>query len=60
MTNAPIILAVDCDMYSNDPKTPVEALCYLLDPSRDSNNIAYIQYPQLFHGISQDDLYGAG
>lgn len=59
MTNAPIILVVDCDMYSNDPKTPVEALCYFLDPSRDSNNIAYVQYPQIFHGISQDDLYGA-
>ncbi|GJY38101.1 cellulose synthase-like protein G3 [Tanacetum coccineum] len=59
MTNAPIILVVDCDMYSNDPKTPVEALCYFLDPLRDSNSLAYVQYPQLFHGISQDDLYGA-
>nr|GFA35062.1 cellulose synthase-like protein G3 [Tanacetum cinerariifolium] len=59
MTNAPIILVVDCDMYSNDPKTPVEALCYFLDPLRDSNSLGYVQYPQIFHGISQDDLYGA-
>ncbi|XP_023745621.1 cellulose synthase-like protein G2 isoform X1 [Lactuca sativa] len=59
MTNAPIVLTMDCDMYSNDPKTPLEALCYFLDPSKDSQNIAYIQYPQLFHGINKEDLYGA-
>ncbi|KAL4566671.1 hypothetical protein LXL04_030791 [Taraxacum kok-saghyz] len=59
MTNAPIVLTMDCDMYSNDPKTPLEALCYFLDPLKDSENIAYIQYPQLFHKINKDDLYGA-
>ncbi|KAL4570637.1 hypothetical protein LXL04_026296 [Taraxacum kok-saghyz] len=59
MTNAPIVLTMDCDMYSNDPKTPLQALCYFLDPSKDSNNIGYIQYPQLFHGVNKDDLYGA-
>ena len=32
MTNAPIIPTLDCDMYSNDPQTPLRALCYLLDP----------------------------
>ncbi|KAI3727759.1 hypothetical protein L6452_16379 [Arctium lappa] len=59
MTNAPIILTVDCDMYSNHPKTPLKALCYFLDPSTDSDNIAYVQFPQIFHGINQDDIYGA-
>ncbi|RZC81948.1 hypothetical protein C5167_044535 [Papaver somniferum] len=24
MTNAPLILTLDCDMYSNDPNTPVQ------------------------------------
>ena len=57
MTNAPIILTVDCDMYSNDPKTPLEAICYFLDSSIEPN-IAYLQYPQSFHGINQDDIYG--
>ncbi|KAK1403961.1 hypothetical protein POM88_003566 [Heracleum sosnowskyi] len=28
MTNAPIVLTQDCDMFSNDPKTPLRALCY--------------------------------
>ncbi|XP_071693115.1 cellulose synthase-like protein G3 [Rutidosis leptorrhynchoides] len=59
MTNAPIILTVDCDMYSNDPKTPMQALCYFMDPSKESENIAYIQHPQIFHGIDRDDIYGA-
>ncbi|KAI3710667.1 hypothetical protein L2E82_40456 [Cichorium intybus] len=57
MTNAPIVLTMDCDMYSNDPKTPLEALCFFMDPS--SDDIAFVQYPQLFHGVNKDDLYGA-
>ncbi|RVX04108.1 Cellulose synthase-like protein G3 [Vitis vinifera] len=35
MTNAPVILTLDTDMYSNDPQTPVRMLCYLLDPGMD-------------------------
>ncbi|KAJ9706243.1 hypothetical protein PVL29_001669 [Vitis rotundifolia] len=35
MTNATVILTLDRDMYSNDPQTPLRALCYLLDPSMD-------------------------
>ena len=35
MTNATVILTLDSDMYSNDPQTPLRALCYLLDPSMD-------------------------
>ncbi|XP_024993915.1 cellulose synthase-like protein G2 [Cynara cardunculus var. scolymus] len=59
ITNAPIVLTVDCDMYSNDPKTPLKALCYFLNPSIDSDNIAFLQFPQIFQGINQDDIYGA-
>ena len=59
MTNAPIILTLDCDMYSKDPQTPLCALCYLLDPSIESKKIAYVQFPQLFHGINKNDTYGA-
>ncbi|KAA8520978.1 hypothetical protein F0562_011651 [Nyssa sinensis] len=58
MTNAPVILTLDCDMYSNDPQTPVRALCYLLDPSMDPK-LAYVQFPQLFDGINKNDIYGA-
>ncbi|KAJ4953069.1 hypothetical protein NE237_029901 [Protea cynaroides] len=56
MTNAPVILTLDCDMYSNDPKTPLRVLCYLLDPAFGSK-IAYVQFPQIFHGINKHDIY---
>lgn len=58
MTNAPIILNLDCDMYSNDPTTPLRALCYCLNPSMNSE-IAFVQFPQLFDGINKNDSYGA-
>lgn len=57
MTNAPIILTLDCDMYSNDPQTPSRALCYILDPKL-GNNIGYVQFPQKFRGVSKNDIYG--
>ncbi|XP_043695585.1 cellulose synthase-like protein G2 [Telopea speciosissima] len=56
MTNAPVILTLDCDMYSNDPKTPHRVLCYLSDPGLGSK-LAYVQFPQLFHGINKHDIY---
>jgi hypothetical protein len=57
MTNAPIFLTLDCDMYSNDPHTPLRALCYLSDPKIPSK-LGYIQFPQMFHGINKNDIYG--
>ena len=56
MTNAPIILTLDCDTYSNDPQTPLRALCYLSDPKIRSK-LGYIQFPQKFHGINKNDIY---
>ncbi|KAF5478064.1 hypothetical protein F2P56_004654 [Juglans regia] len=65
MTNAPIILTLDCDMYSNDPRTPLRVLCYLLNSSSTSTQaqldrsteVGYIQFPQHFHGINKNDTY---
>ncbi|OVA08231.1 Cellulose synthase [Macleaya cordata] len=56
MTNAPLILTLDCDMYSNDPKTPLDMLCFLLDPKM--SKYAYVQFPQRFHGTNKNDIYG--
>ncbi|KAL1194842.1 Cellulose synthase-like protein G3 [Cardamine amara subsp. amara] len=56
MTNSPVILTLDCDMYSNDPTTPVRALCYLTDPEIISG-LAYVQFPQKFEGVSKNDIY---
>lgn len=58
MTNAPIFLTLDCDTYSNDPQTLNRVLCYFLDPQL-ASNIGYVQFPQCFHGISKNDIYGS-
>ncbi|XP_076936269.1 cellulose synthase-like protein G3 [Bidens hawaiensis] len=57
MTNAPIVLTQDCDMYSNDPQTPKMALCYISDPLAQPN-LGYVQFPQRYHGINKNDIYG--
>ncbi|KAF3338921.1 cellulose synthase-like protein G3 [Carex littledalei] len=56
LTNAPIILTVDCDMYSSDPTSPHKALCYFLDPAT-SSKLAFVQFPQLFQGLNKNDIY---
>ncbi|CAL5433444.1 unnamed protein product [Camellia sinensis] len=58
MTNAPIVLTLDCDIFSNDPQTPLRALCYLLDPHMDPR-LAFVQFPQYFHGLNKDDIYAS-
>ncbi|CAN1178033.1 Cellulose synthase-like protein G2 [Linum perenne] len=57
MTNAPIVLTLDCDMYSNDPRTPIRAMCYFCDPNLGPENSAYLQFPQSYHGINKNDIY---
>ncbi|KAI3928557.1 hypothetical protein MKW98_024158 [Papaver atlanticum] len=56
MTNAPLILTLDCDMYSNDPNTLVQMLCFMLDSKM--SNYGYVQFPQRFHEINKNDIYG--
>ncbi|XP_058223179.1 cellulose synthase-like protein G3 isoform X2 [Rhododendron vialii] len=58
MTNAPIILTLDCDMYSNDPQTPHRVLCYFSDATIRSK-VGYIQFPQRFHGLNKNDIYAS-
>ncbi|CAI0441710.1 unnamed protein product [Linum tenue] len=57
MTNQPIVLTLDCDMYSNDPATPRRAMCYLCDPKLGPENSAFVQFPQKYHGINENDIY---
>ncbi|CAH9087413.1 unnamed protein product [Cuscuta epithymum] len=59
ISNAPIILNLDCDMYSNNADSIREALCFFMDEER-GNKIAYVQYPQRFANITKNDLYGNG
>lgn len=57
MTNAPILLTLDCDMCSNDPQAPQRALCYLLDPSM-ASELSFVQFPQRYRGLNRGDIYG--
>ncbi|KAE8645906.1 cellulose synthase-like protein E6 isoform X1 [Cucumis sativus] len=57
ITNAPFILNLDCDMYSNNPDTIKESLCFFLDGKR-SHDIAFVQFPQYFDNITKNMLYG--
>ncbi|KAL2236733.1 UNVERIFIED_CONTAM: Cellulose synthase-like protein G3 [Sesamum indicum] len=58
MTNSPIVLTLDCDMYSNDPLTAQKALCYL--PNRSNRpNCGYVQFPQRFYGLNNADIYAS-
>ncbi|WOL03033.1 cellulose synthase-like protein G3 isoform X2 [Canna indica] len=56
MSNAPLILTLDCDTYSNDPRSPIHALCYFLDPDM-SSDLAFVQFPQIFQGLNKNDIY---
>ncbi|KAK8921591.1 Cellulose synthase-like protein G3 [Platanthera zijinensis] len=58
MTNAPVLLTLDCDMHSNDPHSPQRALCYLLDPDL-APSLAFVQFPQRYRRLNADDIYGA-
>ncbi|KAJ6800069.1 cellulose synthase-like protein E6 isoform X2 [Iris pallida] len=55
ISNAPIILNVDCDMYSNNSASIRDALCFFLDER--GQEIAYVQYPQYFMNCTENDIY---
>ncbi|WVY99811.1 hypothetical protein V8G54_025881 [Vigna mungo] len=56
LSNAPYFLAVDCDMYCNDPTSAKQAMCFFLDPQT-SKDTAFVQFPQMFHNLSKKDIY---
>ncbi|XP_022739796.1 cellulose synthase-like protein G2 [Durio zibethinus] len=56
MSNSPYILVLDCDMYCNDPTSARQAMCYHFDPEM-SPSLAFVQFPQTFRNISEDDIY---
>ncbi|XVF62937.1 hypothetical protein PTKIN_Ptkin09bG0049000 [Pterospermum kingtungense] len=56
MSNSPYILVLDCDMYCNDPTSARQAMCCHFDPQI-SSSLAFVQFPQTFRNISNDDIY---
>ena len=57
MSNAPYILNVDCNMFVNNPKVVLHAMCLLLGPKSETE-IAYVQFTQMFYNGLKDDPYG--
>ncbi|KAJ8422628.1 hypothetical protein Cgig2_001137 [Carnegiea gigantea] len=58
ISNGPIILNVDCDMYSNNSQSILDALCCFMDERR-SHGIAFVQFPQKFENVTKNDIYSA-
>ncbi|XP_042026830.1 cellulose synthase-like protein G3 [Salvia splendens] len=57
ISNSPYILSLDCDMYCNDPTSARQAMCFHLHPKL-SQNLAFVQFPQIFHNIRRyHDIY---
>ena len=58
ISNSPIILNVDCDMYSNNSMSVRDALCFFMDEEK-GNEVGFIQFPQAFENLTKNDVYGS-
>jgi hypothetical protein len=57
ISNSPIIMNVDCDMYSNNCNTIRDALCFFLDEKM-GHKIGFVQYPQNYKNLTKNNIYG--
>jgi hypothetical protein len=57
VTNAPVMLNVDCDMFANNPQVALHAMCLLLGFD-DELHSGFVQAPQKFYGGLKDDPFG--
>ena len=58
ISNGPIILNVDCDMYSNNSHSVPDALCFFMDEEK-GHEIAFVQFPQNFKNVTRNEIYDA-
>ncbi|KAK1423942.1 hypothetical protein QVD17_19253 [Tagetes erecta] len=57
MTNAPLMLNVDCDMYANNPQVFLHAMCIVFGCKNDQD-CGFVQFPQAFYDGLKDDPFG--
>ncbi|CAL4982655.1 unnamed protein product [Urochloa decumbens] len=57
LTNAPIMLNVDCDNFANNPQIALHAMCLLLG-FNDEVQSGFVQAPEKVHGALKDDPFG--
>ena len=53
-----LVLVLDCDMSCNSRASALEAMCFHLDRrGTPDNDLAFVQFPQMFHNLSRSDIY---
>ncbi|KAB1215087.1 Cellulose synthase-like protein E6 [Morella rubra] len=57
ISKGPIILNVDCDMYSNNSHSVQDALCFFMDEK--GHEVAFVQFPQNYVNVSRNEIYSA-
>lgn len=55
ISNADIILSLDCDMYSNDLDAIKDALCFFMDEER-GHEVSYVQFPQNYNNLKKNNM----
>lgn len=47
-------------MYVNDGKALLQAMCFFMQEKekQDGDKIGFVQFPQCFEGVDEDDIYG--
>ncbi|GMI79056.1 cellulose synthase like E1 [Hibiscus trionum] len=58
ISNSPIILNVDCDMYSHNSELIKYPLCIFMDEEK-GDEVAYVQFPQNFDNLTKNEIYGS-
>ncbi|KAB1221657.1 Cellulose synthase-like protein E6 [Morella rubra] len=58
ISNSPVILNVDCDMYSNNSKSARDAVCFFMDEEK-GHEVGFVQFPQAFENITKNDVYSS-
>ncbi|KAI3753374.1 hypothetical protein L2E82_25426 [Cichorium intybus] len=57
MTNAPLMLNLDCDMYMNNPQVFLHAMCMVFG-FKNEEECGFVQFPQAFYNGLKDDPFG--
>ncbi|KAJ9560959.1 hypothetical protein OSB04_006119 [Centaurea solstitialis] len=57
MTNAPLMLNVDCDMYANNPQVFLHAMCMFFG-FKNEDDCGFVQFHQAFYNGLKDDPFG--
>ncbi|XP_050288233.1 cellulose synthase-like protein E6 isoform X2 [Quercus robur] len=58
ISNGPIILNVDCDMYSNNSESVRDVICFFMD-EEEGHKVGFVQFPQTFENLTKNDVYSS-